>query len=963
MTSSLWDGLESQLGLAGLAARAQAAFAASAEPEAAAERARGVLATAGREIPAALSATWRAQPGRILRVLSTLCGSAPFFVPILERHPDWLVQLSKDDLARPRDPDEIGADLAGGDDAASALRLVKYRELARITVRELSRELVPESAERVTLQELSDLADAILAQAVEVARTRAGEGSWTHESGTTVRPGFCVLALGKLGGEELNYSSDVDLIYVYESTSGVLEGGPRDQSVPEYMNRLATELGRIVTSATADGFLYRIDLDLRPEGAQGPLVVSSEALAEYYDTRAATWERAAFTKARPVAGDIDLGWRIVRAAAPVIFRRSMDFASVAAIRDLKEGVEKAKGRKGSAFNLKIGAGGIRDIECIAQSMQLLHGGRIPQVRGRSTPEALDSLRAVGLLEEETANHLLGAYLFLRRVENRVQMIGERQVYTLPTDDAARRRLARSLGFLGDDPWSAFEARRKQHCSRVRAAFEELLPEAPGERVRDLFRRFAGLRHQSLHAARLLDQLAEGFALAIEAGPDPERAMNNLTRFVEGLGSSKFYYELLLDRPELVGRLASLFAASEYLSSILAVHPRLIQPIFEDPDTLLVDRVDLETSFREIRSQLEHEGSTPPERDLDALRLFHDRETVNIGLLDLTHRITPNEASGALTEVAEVALEQALALAIREVALRDARTAGDFLVIGMGTLGSRELTYGSDLDVIFLYAPHEDHRLEAQEFHVRLTQKLLWALQTRTSQGICYDIDTRLRPSGNQGTLVTSFPSFAAYHHGRAELWERQAMLRARAVVGSPTLAERFESLRLEVLRRPVPVDTAGEIHRIRLRMEAELAQEDERRRDFKTGRGGLSDVETAVQYLQLRHGAEHADLLRVDTTDAHVARLGQIGCLAPEDAAALSRGWSFLTHLSSRLRILDNRSISDLDEERGDLEGLARRLGYESGAREGAARRRLLDDYREITDEVRLSYLRVLGLA
>jgi glutamate-ammonia-ligase adenylyltransferase len=285
---------------------------------------------------------------------------------------------------------------------------------------------------------------------------------------------------------------------------------------------------------------------------------------------------------------------------------------------------------------------------------------------------------------------------------------------------------------------------------------------------------------------------------------------------------------------------------------------------------------------------------------------------------------------------------------------------------MGKLASRELTYGSDLDVIFLYdAPETDDAgpLLAQEYYVRLAQKLIWALQTHTQQGACYQIDARLRPSGNQGMLVTSLSSFAHYHSGSAQVWERQALLRARPIAGDARLAAAFMAERAAILARPLPADVGAEIHRIRLRMETELAHETTKRRDFKTGRGGILDVESVVQFLQLRHGPAHPALFEVDTIAAHLERLPRLGLLAPDDAAALQRGWQFLHRLSSRLRIVENRSISDLDEERGDLEGLARRLGYTSPQRAGGARRALLEDYRQRTGDIRAVYSRVLGVA
>jgi glutamate-ammonia-ligase adenylyltransferase len=281
---------------------------------------------------------------------------------------------------------------------------------------------------------------------------------------------------------------------------------------------------------------------------------------------------------------------------------------------------------------------------------------------------------------------------------------------------------------------------------------------------------------------------------------------------------------------------------------------------------------------------------------------------------------------------------------------------------MGKLASRELTYGSDLDVIFVYdlpGASDDEYVAAQEFFVRLAQKLIWALQTRTVEGVCYQVDSRLRPSGNQGTLVTSLSSLRRYHERSAAVWERQALLRARAVAGGEDLTQQFGQLRLEILRRPLVVDAAAEIRRIRRRVETELAHETNVHHDFKTGRGGLMDIECVVQYLQLLHGAQHEELFQVDGIGAQIDRLERLRHLSTGDAATLRRGWSFLQRLSSRLRIVENRSISDLDEERGDLQDLALQLGYAAGQR-SAARRALLDDYRGNTAAVRDVYERVL---
>ncbi|MEO8604355.1 MAG: hypothetical protein ABI629_17405 [bacterium] len=943
--------------------------AASADPLRAATLAPEMLAAGA----AALATNWPTAADTAVRLAATFAGAAPFLAPFFVRHADWLARLAGDSLELPRDAatyvTRLNASLHGVADAdtADALRHFKYYELARLTARDLWAAPDDVAATAAVLGELSHLADALLDAALRraVARValRYGPPHWSGAEGDAVSPAFVILGMGKLGGEELNYSSDVDLIYVRESRR--CDGGPNGLSPDEYFGRVAQEFARLVSDVSGEGFLYRIDLDLRPEGQSGPLIVPSDTLSDYYDAWAATWEKAAFMKARPVAGDRAFGWRVIRAISPIIYRSSMDYAGVAAIRMMKEKVEQDLERRGGTFNVKVGAGGIRDVELVVQALQLLHGGRIPQVRLRSTQQALTALAEVDVLPRAAAADLHRAYAFLRRTENRLQMDGERQTHRLPAEPAALVRLGRALGFSGDDPAADFATALEAQRERVRAAFATLFAEDGTAQLLDVFQRHVPQLFAQPATRAQIEQLAAAFARAIAGAADPDRAMNNLDRFIAGIGARAFYYQLLVDRLELVDRLAALFAASEYLSGILATHPRLIEPIFSDPNVLVLPPAALRTGLEQIRADVAGEGrDDASEVELDALRLFHHRELVNIGLLDLTEKITSAEAEAGLSDLAEVSVEAALEVARRELAKRaPAPSGGEFLVVGMGKLASRELTYGSDLDVIFLYdrpAADDGALLEAQEHSARLAQKLIWALQTRTREGACYQIDARLRPSGNQGLLVTSLSSFAHYHAGSAQMWERQALLRARPIAGGAQLAAAFLALRQGILLRPLPPDAAAEIHRLRQRMEVELADEHDGRRDFKTGRGGLLDVETIVQFLQLRHGAAHPELLAVDRTDAQLDRLASLGLLGAADADALRRGWAFLQRLSSRLRIVENRSISDLDEERGDLDGLARRLGYTSPQRAGGARRALLDDYRLHTMAIRAIYDRVL---
>jgi glutamate-ammonia-ligase adenylyltransferase len=966
----------------------RAVLARCPDPEQAAGLVDGLMAAEGGEGAGSLSARLAgsddAELHKLGQIVRAVCGVAPFLGAHVRRHPSWLQALLDEDLLAARSDEELKERLRalrGRDPEAPPERILrefKYYELARITIRDTAEDLVPLDESAIIFQELSTLADVVLAEALAVAAERLtrqlGPPRWRSQAGDDVELGFCVLGLGKLGSEELNYSSDVDLIYVHQAPPAPLEhagGGNKEQyaqlSPLDYFSRLAQGLGKIATPVTAEGFLYRIDLDLRPEGAQGTLVTSDEALATYYEAWADTWERAAFMKARPVAGDLALGWRSIRQVDPMIFHSTMDYGAVESIRSLKQKVEERHGNHVRGFNVKIDAGGIRDVEFIAQSLQLLHGGRIPQVRERSTQRALRNLAEVGILDLDDVDGLLRDYRFLRRTENRLQMEGERQTHVVPVDDDARARLARAMDFVDDEEKGSadeqFSATLEAHSAHI-LSLSGATAETCEERILELYARNIPRLLAQPGMKPMIETLAGRFARCIDGSPDPERALNNLDRFIQGVGSDRFYYELLIDRPELVERMTTLFAASRYLSGFLASHPRLIEPVFADPNVLLLSRDELAADLAKTEAVI----GESIEESLDALRIFQHRQMLNVGLLDLGGKIDRPAAETGLTEIAEVCLERALELARVQLegsrdGVPDAARRGDYLIVGMGKLGSRELTYGSDLDLIFLYDLQEQDNEAApiaQHYFVRLTQRLISGLQTPTGEGFCYEIDARLRPSGNQGTLVTSRAAFERYHEEDAEIWERQALLRARPVAGSSALAEKFDRIRSGILKKPLPEDLAPRIDSVRQRMQDELAHETRERRNFKMGRGGLLDIETIVQYLLLRCGAEDGVDLGVDRLEPLLRGLAEAGRLATSDAETLLHGWDFLQNLGSRLRIVENRSISDLDSERGDLESLALRLGYESTGREGGARRALLRDYQHHTDAIRAVYEQVM---
>lgn len=928
----------------------------------------------------ALLSRAEAQPEKLARILLALCGIAPFFANILVRHPKLLIDLLDADLSSHPSPLDLEQrldallDEPGPVAPAERLRVFKYRELARITVRDCSADWVPLARSEVTLLDLSQLADVILARAMGMAEERvAGQMDpprYIDPDGNEQPLRFCVLGLGKLGAGELNYSSDVDLVYLCDAV-------PPDASLlgsepMVYFNRLAQEFGNLVSANLVEGFLYRVDLELRPHGTQGALVVTDDALVSYYESWAQTWEKAAFVKARPVAGAVSLGWHAILSAAPAIYDANMNYRIADGISSLKSKIQSVRGEKSDGFNVKIDPGGIRDVEFIAQVLQLLHGARIPQLRDRSTQGALRNLEAVGLLDPETAVELHETYLFLRRVENRLQMEGERQVHRVPSSEQDMRRLARAMNFLAEDA----PARLQREIDRRRKFLRGLVTDSVGEgnleRVKEQFERAVPELFEFDLMRGLIEELIRRFATGIDECADPDRALNNLDRFLGGTGKRHFYFELLVDRPELVPRLTALFGASNFLTNYLARYPRLIEPLFQDPDILLFNRQQLVTDYAAVFAELSEDSESRPrddlEHQLDALRLFHHRHTFNVALVDLAKKSQRFETEFALSEIAEVCIEQALKISEQQLAASRSDAAsisqqGEFLVVAMGKLASRELTYGSDLDLIFIYERAEGATITeaaAQDYYVRLAQRFISALQTPTALGTCYEVDARLRPSGNQGLLVCSLQAYLRYHAERAATWERQALLRARPIAGSEELAEHYAVLREDILTKPNPENLGREIHRLRSRMEEELANETTQHRDYKTGRGGALDIECAVQYLQLLHGSDYPELLAVATLDNQRGNLQRLRLIDSQTARTLKEGWEFLQELGSRLRIVENRSISSLDVEHSGLDAIARQLGYTDSG--GGARRALQQDYRDITERIRGVYLEILGI-
>lgn len=866
------------------------------------------------------------------------------------------------------------------------LRRYKYRELLRLMVRDATL--------RAPMAELGREQTA-LAEAIIGAALAWAERSLQAKYGTPDTPGFCILGMGKLGGEDLNFSSDVDLIYLYRADGQTSGGSAGCLSTVQFYTRLGETVTQALTKVTAEGFCYRVDLNLRPQGRAGPMVLSLSAMLAYYESFGRMWERAALTKARVVAGDGELAEELLSELGPFIWRRSLDLSAVDGLRDLKAQIDMRG--KASADDVKLGPGGIREVEFFVNALQLLQGGKAPALRERRTMRALRKLERAGFVSGPDVDALEEAYVFLRRVENRLQMLEERQTQALPTGERERRRLATSLGF---PDWDTFRAELERHRRFVLEAFTTLLgqtardevPDEPllvlaldvdlspearrealqkrgfeaPERALAELDRLARVPHSpfmdggsGVKAVRLLSELAQT--------PDPDQALLHFSDFLARLHQPEGYLALLTSMPRASRRLFNLFGQSDYLSRIFLRHPELL-------DALVQAQLDEAMKSPErIRQELAARLGRHPDAETKhaAMPRFKNEEVLRIGLNDIGGDLTVPEVARQLTAVADAILDECLFLALEEqrerygLPLNANGQREGLVVIAMGKLGGYELGYHSDLDLIFVYSGNGQAETSGgsrgavthHEYFAKAVQRLMTLLQVQLREGHLYKIDARLRPSGNQGALVVSQDALREHHQKRAQLWERQALIKARPAAGDAT---RFQALRDEVLtplvyERPLPPDAAAEIDRLRMRMERELAHENAQQLNPKLGQGGLVDVEFTVQYLQLVHGRDYPRVRSTHTLTALEGLLAE-GLLPLEDAEVLRQGYLFLRKVENRLRLVHASSLEHMPTSGRPLAQLARRMGV-IGPTPGET---FLAQYRASAARVRDVYARVL---
>ncbi|MBV8032276.1 MAG: bifunctional [glutamate--ammonia ligase]-adenylyl-L-tyrosine phosphorylase/[glutamate--ammonia-ligase] adenylyltransferase [Betaproteobacteria bacterium] len=718
------------------------------------------------------------------------------------------------------------------DDAALQARLRELRN--RVLLRVLARDLSGRADLAEVCGTMSELAALALRASLAHLRCEA----------------LAVVGMGKLGGGELNVSSDIDLVFVHP---GTVEDDARYEAA-------ARRLIRLLSEVTAEGFVFRVDMRLRPYGSAGPLACSVEFLENYLVAQGREWERYAWLKARVLTGDPALGAQIERTVRPFVFRKYLDYGTLAAMRGLHAEVRREVARRDLAEDVKLGPGGIREIEFVVQALQLIRAGRDPALAVRPTLQALEALAARSVLPRGTADSLAKAYEYLRRLEHRLQYLDDAQRHRLPGDAEDRRRIA---AMMGVPSWDALAADLQDVRAKVTAAFEDLFAEKqpaaapwPEDDRAQAFR--ASQRYAALPAEskRRLDALVPALHRAAHAAPRPAEAFARGLDLVEAIASRAAYLALLAERPEALERVTRIVSASSWAAQFIARHPLLLDELLDD--RLLYAAFDLAGFAAEVDAQLRAaEGDT--ERRMNALREAHQAQVFRLLAQDLAGLLTVERLADHLSAIADLVLERTLAEAWKDLPRKHRQAPPAFAVIAYGKLGGKELGYASDLDLIFLY---EDDAEAAGETYARLAQRFIAWLTSRTSAGILFETDLELRPSGASGLLVSSLAAFERYQERDAWVWEHQALTRARFAAGDRSIGERFEAVRERILKKERdPAALAREIAAMREKMHAAHPNRSQLF-DLKHDRGGMIDIEFAVQCLVLGHAARFPDLTR-----------------------------------------------------------------------------------------------------
>jgi [glutamine synthetase] adenylyltransferase / [glutamine synthetase]-adenylyl-L-tyrosine phosphorylase len=883
----------------------------------------------------------------LLRVVA----ASEFAASVLIRDPEALAWVAGAITTPVADTADAGyerrvADCGTVPEAQRILREWRRREMLRIVWRDIA----GHASVRNTLDDLSRLADGCIRAAVCAARAQLRTPFGLPRTAQGAEVPLIVLGMGKLGGGELNFSSDVDLVLLFEQAGET--DGSRVVDNEEYFNRLGRELIRLLDARTEDGFAFRVDMRLRPFGESGPLIVSLAALEHYLQQHGRDWERYAWIKARAIVGAEPYARANEEFVRSFVYRRYLDFGVFESLREMKALIVREVQRRELEQDLKLGLGGIREIEFIVQSMQLVRGGGNRRLQNAALLEVMPMLVGSKLLTSEEVARLTEAYLTLRKAENALQMIRDEQVHTLPEDPADRARLCVNMGA---PDWPAALARIDAARHEVAQQFEALLSGGPGPQRRngegtlgwleaegvdigeelekrgfptlaisavakelETYRRAAPYRRLDEAGRRRVRVIVDGLLEAAPRQAAPAVVVQRVLRVLDAIGARSSYLALLREQPPALDRLIDVCAISGFLARQIADFPLLLDELI-DPKAF--DALPSRAGFgRELAARTERLPADDPERQVEALRVFQKVAVFSVALADLTGRLPLMRVSDRLTDIAELIVQCCVDLAWAQMTRihgvphcgpseTDSRVV-KVAVAGYGKLGGLELGYGSDLDLVFLHDStgeiqhtRADRPVDNGVFFLRLGQRIVHLLTMHSAAGRLYEVDMRLRPNGKGGFLMTGIEAFERYQLTEAWTWEHQALLRARAVAGDPGLCARFEAARRGVLTGAVRRERLrADVKEMRLRMRRELSEAGPGQFDIKQDAGGIADIEFLVQYWVLDSAGKHPDLVAYSDNIRQLEGLADAGIVQRETALWLEEAYigyrTILHHLS-----------------------------------------------------------------
>ena len=928
------------------------------------EQADNIASMTGQELP---SESWAGLSSERWAALLRVITISTFALDTLVRTPSLLLEL---DIAGELDstPDReaqaswLEERLADADDEAAmhqAIRRFRRGRMLGIVWRDLNRPenyTMWDTAAAVTM-----LAELCLEAALGWLETFLAS-RWGHPAlradGSAQR--LVVLGMGKLGAGELNLSSDIDLIFAFPE-KGDTAGGRKSLEHQEYFTKLGQKLIAALDAMTADGFAFRVDMRLRPLGDGGPLVGSFAALSAYYQDQGREWERYAMLKARPVAGDLDAGRELLASLRPFVYRKYLDFGAIESLRELKAMINREVKRKGIESNIKLGPGGIREVEFVVQAFQLIRGGRDTELQVTSLRTALNRLPDLGLLPQDVVNELLSDYTFLRDLEHILQGLEDRQTQRLPDDNLDRERIALALG---SEDWPAVMAQLDEARARVRRHFDAVIADPEddvdtksdshnqaleqwrllwrGELEQDVaeanlsqagftqpdeaFKRLQRLYHsrqvQSMQRIGFerLDALMPLLLDALAQSDSPDTALPRVQPLLEAVLRRTAYLALLRENPHALEHLMRLCSGSPWIAEQLARYPILLDELLT-PEALYTP-ADKARLGDELRQTLNRIPEDDEEALLEALRVFKHAQTLHVAASDIAGTRHLMKVSDYLTYIAEVILEAILAMAWKHLTRKHGAPPGmqqerpDFLIVGYGKLGGIELGYSSDLDLVFLHdsdgkgSTDGPRPVDTPVFFTRLGQRIIHLLTAVTPAGSLYEVDMRLRPSGNAGLLVTSLEAFADYQRDNAWTWEHQALVRARVVAGSETLADKFNALRGAILAQSRDQQALrDEVVKMRHRMRDHLASKKADTFNLKQDAGGMVDIEFLCQYAVLAFAYQTPALLAYSDNIRILETLEENAYLSEEEATRLRDTYLAYRSKTHRAALTGEKSV------------------------------------------------------